>query len=106
MSDQAKDDWIMTVDVGAHRILANHVLQCRTPGQLMQSNGLGCMGYAVPAAIGLVRLIRLPKRHSRKKHRYDLPQRKFVNCFEKFWLARTLTAKALRTQTNGSRQPG
>ena len=51
VSDQAKDDWVMTVDVGAHRILANHVLQCRTPGQLMQSNGLGCMGYAVPAAI-------------------------------------------------------
>jgi acetolactate synthase-1/2/3 large subunit len=44
-------DWIMTVDVGAHRILANHVLRCRTPGQLLQSNGLGCMGYAVPAAI-------------------------------------------------------
>jgi acetolactate synthase-1/2/3 large subunit len=44
-------DWVMTVDVGAHRILANHVLRCRTPGQLLQSNGLGCMGYAVPAAI-------------------------------------------------------
>jgi acetolactate synthase-1/2/3 large subunit len=44
-------DWIMTVDVGAHRILANHVLRCRAPGQLLQSNGLGCMGYAVPAAI-------------------------------------------------------
>jgi acetolactate synthase-1/2/3 large subunit len=41
----------MTVDVGAHRILANHVLRCRAPGQLLQSNGLGCMGYAVPAAI-------------------------------------------------------
>ena len=51
VSDRVQDDWIMTVDVGAHRILANHVLQCRTPGQLMQSNGLGCMGYAVPAAI-------------------------------------------------------
>ena len=45
------DDWVMTVDVGAHRILANHVLRCRVPGQLLQSNGLGCMGYAVPAAI-------------------------------------------------------
>ena len=51
VSSQIKDDWILTVDVGAHRILANHVIQCRTPGQLMQSNGLGCMGYAVPAAI-------------------------------------------------------
>ncbi len=46
------DDWWLTVDVGAHRILANHVLQCRRPGQLLQSNGLGCMGYALPAAIG------------------------------------------------------
>ncbi len=52
VSRQATADWIMTVDVGAHRILANHVIKCRTPGQLMQSNGLGCMGYAVPAAIG------------------------------------------------------
>ena len=51
VSERARDNWIMTVDVGAHRILANHVIQCRTPGQLMQSNGLGCMGYAVPAAI-------------------------------------------------------
>ena len=42
----------MTVDVGSHRILANHVIRCRTPGQLLQSNGLGCMGYALPAAIG------------------------------------------------------
>ncbi|MBK9608745.1 MAG: thiamine pyrophosphate-binding protein [Betaproteobacteria bacterium] len=46
-----RPNWIMTVDVGAHRILANHVLRCRVPGQLLQSNGLGCMGYAVPAAI-------------------------------------------------------
>lgn len=51
VSDQVQDDWVMSVDVGAHRILANHVLQCRVPGQLMQSNGLGCMGYALPAAI-------------------------------------------------------
>jgi acetolactate synthase-1/2/3 large subunit len=42
----------MTVDVGAHRILANHVLACVSPGQLLQSNGLGHMGYAIPAGIG------------------------------------------------------
>lgn len=52
VSAQATPDWIMTVDVGAHRILANHVIECRVPGQLLQSNGLCCMGYAVPAAIG------------------------------------------------------
>ena len=47
-----REDWTLSVDVGAHRILANHVLRCRTPGQLLQSNGLGHMGYALPAAIG------------------------------------------------------
>jgi acetolactate synthase-1/2/3 large subunit len=47
---QSTTDWIMTIDVGSHRILANHVIRCHAPGQLMQSNGLGCMGYAVPAA--------------------------------------------------------
>jgi acetolactate synthase-1/2/3 large subunit len=52
VSEQVTEDWIMTVDVGAHRILANHVIRCRAPGQMLQSNGLGCMGYAVPAAIG------------------------------------------------------
>jgi acetolactate synthase-1/2/3 large subunit len=52
VSEQLRPDWLLTVDVGAHRILANHVIRCRTPGQLLQSNGLGCMGYALPAAIG------------------------------------------------------
>ena len=47
-----RPDWILTVDVGAHRILANHVFHCQAPGQLLQSNGLGCMGYSIPAAIG------------------------------------------------------
>lgn len=51
VSAQATPDWLMTVDVGAHRILANHVIRCTEPGQLLQSNGLGCMGYAVPSAI-------------------------------------------------------
>ena len=46
-----RPDWILTVDVGAHRILANHVFHCQSPGQLLQSNGLGCMGYAIPSAI-------------------------------------------------------
>ena len=45
-------DLLLTIDVGAHRILGNHVISCVTPGQLLQSNGLGCMGYAIPAAIG------------------------------------------------------
>jgi acetolactate synthase I/II/III large subunit len=52
VSRQVTAEMLMTIDVGAHRILANHVLQCHTPGQLLQSNGLGHMGYAIPAAIG------------------------------------------------------
>ncbi len=44
-------NWLLTADVGAHRILANHVIRCRQPGQLLQSNGLGCMGYSLPSAI-------------------------------------------------------
>ncbi|GGF13150.1 acetolactate synthase [Aliidongia dinghuensis] len=52
VSDRVRPDWLMTVDVGAHRILASHAVDCVTPGQMLQSNGLCCMGYAVPAAIG------------------------------------------------------
>ncbi len=52
ISDRVQPDWRMTVDVGAHRILVNHALLCRAPGQLIQSNGLCHMGYALPAAIG------------------------------------------------------
>jgi acetolactate synthase-1/2/3 large subunit len=52
VSERVTSEWLMTVDVGAHRILANHVIKCREPGQLIQSNGLCCMGYAVPAALG------------------------------------------------------
>jgi acetolactate synthase I/II/III large subunit len=52
ISRRVTPNMTLTVDVGAHRILANHVVQCLTPGQLLQSNGLGCMGYAIPSAIG------------------------------------------------------
>lgn len=41
---------ILSVDVGAHRILACHALHCLIPNQLLQSNGLCSMGYAIPAA--------------------------------------------------------
>jgi acetolactate synthase-1/2/3 large subunit len=52
VSDRIRPDWWLTVDVGAHRILASHAIDCIAPGQMLQSNGLCCMGYAVPAAIG------------------------------------------------------
>lgn len=46
------DDTILTADVGAHRILACHAFRCTMPNQLLQTNGLCSMGYAVPAAVG------------------------------------------------------
>ncbi len=52
VDERLDKSWVLTVDVGAHRILAAHAIRCRAPGQLVQSNGLCCMGYAIPAAIG------------------------------------------------------
>ena len=46
------DDTILTADVGAHRILACHAFRCTMPNQLLQTNGLCSMGYAIPAAVG------------------------------------------------------
>lgn len=42
---------IATIDTGSHRILINHVWESYEPRRLLQSNGLGSMGYALPAAI-------------------------------------------------------
>ena len=53
-------DTIATVDTGSHRILINHVWQSYEPRRLLQSNGLGSMGYALPSAIA-AKLI-FPKR--------------------------------------------
>ncbi len=53
-------DTIATIDTGSHRILINHVWQSFEPRRLLQSNGLGTMGYALPAAIA-AKLI-FPKR--------------------------------------------
>ncbi|KPV45085.1 thiamine pyrophosphate-binding protein [Alicyclobacillus ferrooxydans] len=42
---------VACVDTGSHRILTNHVWECYEPNGLLQSNGLGSMAYALPAAI-------------------------------------------------------
>jgi acetolactate synthase-1/2/3 large subunit len=42
---------IATVDTGSHRILINHVWEAYEPRRMLQSNGLGSMGYGLPAAI-------------------------------------------------------
>jgi acetolactate synthase-1/2/3 large subunit len=44
-------DTIATVDTGARRILINHVWRSYRPRSLLQSNGFGSRGYALPAAI-------------------------------------------------------
>jgi acetolactate synthase-1/2/3 large subunit len=51
-------DTIATIDTGSHRILVNHVWQAFEPRRLLQSNGLGSMGYALPAAIAAKLLFR------------------------------------------------
>lgn len=42
---------LATVDTGSHRILINHVWETYEPRRMLQSNGLGSMGYGLPAAI-------------------------------------------------------
>lgn len=51
---------IATVDTGSHRILINHVWEAYEPRRLLQSTGLGSMGYGLPAAIAAKLLF--PKR--------------------------------------------
>lgn len=52
MREELPEDTLACVDTGAHRILANHVWECYEVNGLLQSNGLGTMAYALPAAIG------------------------------------------------------
>ena len=47
---------VTTLDVGAHRITASHVLRCARPDALLQSNGWSSMGYGLPAAIAAAAL--------------------------------------------------
>lgn len=42
----------IAVDTGAHRIVLSQGFEAQAPRQLLQSNGLCTMGYALPAAIG------------------------------------------------------
>jgi acetolactate synthase-1/2/3 large subunit len=44
-------DTLVTTDVGSHKILAALTWPSYTPNRYLLSNGLSCMGYAVPAAI-------------------------------------------------------
>ncbi len=48
----APPDTALAVDVGSHKILASLEWPAPRPGRFLVSNGLSCMGYGLPAAIG------------------------------------------------------
>jgi acetolactate synthase-1/2/3 large subunit len=48
---RAVPDAIFSLDVGAHRITASHVLTARRPRRILQSNGFSSMGTGLPMAI-------------------------------------------------------
>lgn len=48
----APRDTVVTVDSGAHRILASQIWTCFTPRTMLQSTALCTMGCAVPLAMG------------------------------------------------------
>lgn len=50
--DEECYDAVLTIDTGAMRIAANHLVHASQPNFILQSNGFGTMGYALPAAIG------------------------------------------------------
>jgi acetolactate synthase-1/2/3 large subunit len=42
---------ILSVDVGAHKMLVSQVWRARAPGSFLTSNGLSAMGYGLPSAL-------------------------------------------------------
>ncbi len=42
---------ILSVDVGAHKMLISQVWRARSPGTFLTSNGLSAMGYGLPSAL-------------------------------------------------------
>lgn len=48
---QLPADAVITTDVGSHKILAGLTWPAYTPNRYLVSNGLSCMGFALPAAI-------------------------------------------------------
>lgn len=52
LSDLLESDAVISLDVGQNQLWANSSLMLRGNQTLLQSGGLGSMGYAIPAAIG------------------------------------------------------
>ncbi len=51
LREAAPSDTILTTDVGSHKILACLTWPTFTPNSFLVSNGLSCMGFALPASI-------------------------------------------------------
>ncbi len=50
--DQTKGEAVVVADVGQHQMWAAQHYFCQKPNKLLNSGGLGTMGYALPGAIG------------------------------------------------------
>ena len=53
IQESSPNETVLCLDVGAHRITANHVWRCRRPRSILQSNGFSSMGVGLPMAISV-----------------------------------------------------
>lgn len=51
LRDTLPEETILSVDVGAHKMLVSQVWRARSPGTFLTSNGLSAMGYGLPTAL-------------------------------------------------------
>jgi len=51
--EQTPKEALVTIDVGANKLLVIELWDAHTPGSFFMSNGLATMGYALPAALAL-----------------------------------------------------
>lgn len=52
LRSQLPRDTLLAVDVGSHKILSSLAWPTYAPNRFLVSNGLSCMGFALPSAIG------------------------------------------------------
>ncbi len=52
LRNQLPRDTLLAVDVGSHKIHSSLAWPTHTPNRFLVSNGLSCMGFALPSAIG------------------------------------------------------
>ena len=51
LNETMPGETILSVDVGAHKMLVSQVWRARSPGTFLTSNGLSAMGYGLPSAL-------------------------------------------------------